>query len=75
MTSGLVNPGFSFTKVVRRVLPEPVTVSRSLPQGDAWSLIAMVAVLTPATWQILHENSSVTFRSFIDDRSWSAESA
>ena len=47
MTSGLVNPGFLVYE--GRVLPEPVTVSRSLPQGDAWSLIAMVAVLTPAT--------------------------
>ena len=35
----------------------------------------MVAVLTPATSQILHENPSVTLRSFVDDRSWCAESA
>ena len=51
-----------------QILPEPVAVSRSLPQRDAWSLIAMVAVLTPATWQIMHDNPTVTFRAFIDDR-------
>lgn len=57
------------------VLPEPEHVSSSLPQGDPWSLIAMVATLCPASWEIARCYPSVTQRNFVDDRSWSSRSA
>ena len=56
-----------------QVLSDPIPVAKSLPQGDAWSLVAMVAVLTPATWQIRSDFPDVTLRPFIDDRTWCAK--
>ena len=55
-------------------LPEPEHVSRSLPQGDPWSLLAMVAVLCPAMLEIKRLHPQVTQRNFVDDRSWAAPS-
>ena len=34
------------------VLPNPELVNSSLPQGDPWSMLGMVALLTPAMWEI-----------------------
>ena len=48
-------------------LPEFEHVHCSLPQGDPFSLIAMVAVMMPAIYQIDREFPSVTQRSFVDD--------
>ena len=56
------------------VLPEPEHVSSSLPQGDPCSLIAMVATLCPASWEIARCYPSVTQRNFVDDRYWSSRS-
>jgi len=56
------------------VLPEPEHVSSSLPQGDPWSLMPMVATLCPASWEIARSYPSVTQRNFVDDRSWSSRS-
>lgn len=56
-------------------LPTPEHVNCSLPQGDPFSLIAMVAVMMPAISQIEREYPSVIQRSFVDDRSWAAPSA
>ena len=56
-------------------LPEFEHVHCSLPQGDPFSLIAMVAVMMPAIYQIDREFPSVTQRSFVDDRTWAAPSA
>ena len=43
-----------------------------MPQGDPWSLLAMVAVLCPAMWEIDRTRPQVTQRNFVDDRSWAA---
>ena len=58
-----------------QIMREPIRVSKSLPQGDAWSLIAMAAVLTPAMWQLRVEHPSATMRTFVDDRTWTAKTA
>ena len=50
----------------------PASESTSLPQGDPWSLLAMVAVLCPAMWEIDRTRPQVTQRNFVDDRSWAA---
>ena len=42
------------------VLPHAELVSSSLPQGDPWSLLAMIALLTPATWEIARRHPSAT---------------
>ena len=54
------------------VLPTAESVGTSLPQGDPWSLLAMVAVLCPAMWEIDRTHPQVTQRNFVDDRSWGA---
>ena len=53
-------------------IPEYEQVSVSLPQGDPFSLIAMVAVMMPAMYQIALEFPTVTQRNFVDDRTWAA---
>ena len=54
-------------------LPVPEKVSTSLPQGDPWSMLGMVALLTPAIWEISRKHPNVLHRTFVDDRSWAAD--
>ena len=56
-------------------LPEFEQVTCSLPQGDPFSLIAMVAVMMPPMCQIARDFPSVTQRNFVDDRTWAAPNA
>ena len=56
------------------VLPDAELVSSSLPQGDPWSLLAMIALLTPATWEIARRHPSATLKTFVDDRTWATRS-
>ena len=55
-----------FISFLNSVLPDP--------QGDPWSLIAMVATLCPASWEIARCYPSVTQRNFVDDRPRSSRS-
>ena len=54
-------------------LETPELVQTSLPQGDPWSQLGMVAILSPAMWNIAREHPTVIHRSFVDDRSWAAD--
>ena len=54
-------------------LPVPEKVSKSLPQGDPWSMLGMVALLTPAIWEIPRKHPNVLHRTFVDDSSWAAD--
>jgi hypothetical protein len=56
------------------VWPDAELVSSSLPQGDPWSLLAMIALLTPATWEIARRHPSATLKTFVDDRTWATRS-
>ena len=55
-------------------LPNMESASKSLPQGDPFSLLAMVAVLTPCTWEIERCFPSCTLRTFVDDRTFACAS-
>ena len=52
-----------------------VSVSTSLPQGDAWSLVCMVLCLVGPAKDILSHFPQCTLRSFIDDRTFVANDA
>ena len=56
------------------VLPTPESVATSLPQGDPWSLLGMVALLTPATCEIARRHPDAIQKNFVDDRSWATRS-
>ena len=55
--------------------PHGVSVSTSLPQGDAWSLVCMVLCLVGPTKDILSHFPQCTLRSFIYDRTFVANDA
>ena len=52
-----------------------IDVSRSLPQGDPWSLAGLVATLKVPMQQISNQHPQMTARSFVDDRSWATPTA
>ncbi|CAE7715407.1 unnamed protein product, partial [Symbiodinium sp. CCMP2456] len=56
-------------------LDAPERVQRSLPQGDPFSLLAMVATLTPCIWEIVRRFPDTELRTFVDDRTWASPSA
>ena len=56
------------------VLPTPELVNSSLPQGDPWSVLGMVAMLTPAMWEIARRYPTMLQKNFVDDRSFASHS-
>ena len=58
-----------------QISPEPELVRNSLPQGDSWSMLAMLAVLYPCVLAIQHEFPDVDHVLYADDRSFAAPSA
>ena len=56
-------------------LRTPECVTRSLPQGDPFSLLAMVATLTPCIWEVVRRFPNTELRTFVDDRTWASPSA
>lgn len=56
------------------VLPNPELVNSSLPQGDPWSMLGMVALLTPAMWEIARRYPTVLQKNFVDGRSFASSS-
>jgi hypothetical protein len=55
--------------------PRPVRVTTSLPQGDPWSLVAMVLALAGPTADICARYPRTVLRTFVDDRTFVAPSA
>ena len=55
--------------------PEPELARNSLPQGDSWSMLTMLAVLYPCVLAIQHEFPDVDQILYADDRSFAAPSA
>ena len=53
----------------------PESVSSSLPQGDAWSLIGMVLTLAGPSKAIMNQVDGLTLFTFVDDRTFTAKSA
>ena len=49
-------------------------VTSSVPRGDGFSLVAMVAVLAGPTEAIKRQHPSLTMRTFVDDRCFAADS-
>ena len=57
------------------VCQSPIGVSRSLPQGDPWSLAGLVATLKVPMQHVSSQHLQMLARSFVDDRGWSTPSA
>ena len=47
------------------VLPNPEHVSSSLPQGEPWSMLGMVVLLTPAIWEIADRHTRAIQKTFV----------
>ncbi|CAK0848374.1 unnamed protein product, partial [Prorocentrum cordatum] len=56
-------------------LRRPEEVGTSLPQGDPWSMIAMVAVLHLPITAIVARFPGTELSCFVDDRSWKSSTA
>ncbi|CAK0799301.1 unnamed protein product, partial [Prorocentrum cordatum] len=56
-------------------LRQPEEVGTSLPQGDPWSMIAMVAVLHLPITAIVARFPGAELSCFVDDRSWKPSTA
>ncbi|CAK0832491.1 unnamed protein product [Prorocentrum cordatum] len=56
-------------------LRQPEEVGTSVPQGDPWSMIAMVAVLHLPITAIVARIPGAEFSCFVDDRSWKSSTA
>ena len=56
------------------VLQTPEKVRRSLPQGDAWSLYGLIALLTPPTINVQNSYPNTIHKTYVDDRSWASNS-
>ena len=54
---------------------QSVQVTTSLPQGDGWSLIAMVLCLAGPTKDIQNQHPGLLMKTFIDDRTFTSGSA
>ena len=68
MLTALWTDQLRFLEYERIVHPEAQPVRTSLPQGDSWSVVAMVMALTPATNSIKAAFPNSVIRTFIDDR-------
>ena len=58
-----------------QILPRPDHVETSIPQGDSFSLMAMLAVLVGPTRDLVTRHPSVTLRTFVDDRTFTGPAA
>ena len=56
-------------------LPEAQQVSRSLPQGDSWSMKAMSLLLLPAVYDICSKVPTAEQVVLADDRSFASSTA
>ncbi len=50
--------------------PQKFTVGTSIPQGDNWSILAMLCILVAPTRDLCARFPDVTLRTFIDDRTF-----
>ena len=64
-----------FLQYDNQSLPQGIRVSTSMPQGDAWSLVAMVLCLVGPSAQIQGQFPNCILKTFIDDRTVVAQSA
>ena len=51
------------------VLQAPEKVRSSFPQGDAWSLYCLIALLTPLTIDVQNSHPNAVQKTYVDDRS------
>ena len=54
-------------------MTKPELVQSSLPQGDAWSMIGMIATLIGPTKQITQQFPDITIFTFVDDRTFTSK--
>lgn len=52
------------------IYPQNFTVGTSIPQGDCWSILAMLCVLVAPTRDLCTRFPNVTLKTFIDDRTF-----
>ena len=64
-----------FLQYDNQCLPYGIRVSTSMPQGDAWSLVAMVLCLAGPSRQIQEQFPTCVQRIFVDDRTCVARTA
>ncbi|CAE7249161.1 Cacna1c [Symbiodinium sp. CCMP2592] len=57
------------------VCPNPALVSTSIPQGDPWSMLAMVCMLVAPLVDIKSSHPGVVVSLYVDDRSWVTDTA
>ena len=62
-------------QLMGQTLPEAQHVSRSLPQGDSWSMTAMSFLLLPAVFDIRSKEPRAEQVVYADDRSFAASTA
>ena len=53
----------------------PASVTTSVPQGDAWAMLAMAVVLTTPWLDLKRKFPETTFALYVDDRTWCSPSA
>ena len=58
-----------------QVLDYPESVQTSVPQGDSFSLMAMLAVLVGPTHDLVARHPQVTLRTCVDDRTFTGPAA
>ena len=56
------------------ILQTPEKVVHSLPQGDAWSLYGLIALLMPPTTNVQNLYPNTIHKTYVDDRSWASNS-
>ena len=56
------------------ILQTPEKVRHSLPQGDAWSLYGLIALLTPPTINVQNSYPNTIRKTYVDDCSWVSNS-
>ena len=59
-----------FLTLDHQVQSNPQLVNSSIPQGDSFSLMAMLAVLVAPTHDLVARHPQVTMRTFVDDRTF-----
>ena len=57
------------------VCPTPALVSTSIPQGDPWSMLAMVCMLVAPLVDIKGSRPGAVVSLYVDDRSWITDTA